>query len=112
MRFLGYDNPSDENTLSVQKIMLVQGTVGLIAGAPSSCITTTFDTIKTRLQVMGHENKSSIKQVAKDLMNEDGRKGFYRGFDSCFSWDKLGFKAIHIECYLFNMPYVANTIFI
>jgi len=36
------------------------------------------------LQVMGHENKSSIKQVAKDLINEDGWKGFYRGFGPRF----------------------------
>ncbi|MED6221949.1 hypothetical protein PIB30_059682 [Stylosanthes scabra] len=79
-KFLGHDNPSDGNTPSVQKIMLVQGTGGLIAGAASSCITTPFDTIKTRLQVTGHEHRSSIKQVAKDLMNEDGWKGFYRGF--------------------------------
>jgi len=33
---------------------------------------------------MGHENRISIKQVAKDLMNEDGWKGFYRGFGPRF----------------------------
>jgi len=33
---------------------------------------------------MGHENRSSIKQVAKDLINEDGWRGFYRGFGPRF----------------------------
>ncbi|ESW11431.1 hypothetical protein PHAVU_008G029300 [Phaseolus vulgaris] len=83
-RFLGHDTKYDEHIPSMQKIMLVQALGGIIAGASSSCITTPLDTIKTRLQVMGHENKSSIKQVAKDLMNEDGWKGFYRGFGPRF----------------------------
>ncbi|BAT83235.1 Carnitine/acylcarnitine translocase-like protein [Vigna angularis] len=83
-RFLGHDTKYDEHTPSLQKIMLVQAMGGIIAGASSSCITTPLDTIKTRLQVMGHENKMSIKQVAKDLINEDGWKGFYRGFGPRF----------------------------
>ncbi|XP_047162695.1 solute carrier family 25 member 44-like [Vigna umbellata] len=83
-RFLGHDTKYDEHTPSLQKIMLVQAMGGIIAGASSSCITTPLDTIKTRLQVMGHENKTSIKQVAKDLINEDGWKGFYRGFGPRF----------------------------
>lgn len=33
---------------------------------------------------MGHENRSSIKQVVKDLIHEDGWKGFYRGFGPRF----------------------------
>ncbi|XP_014497882.1 solute carrier family 25 member 44 isoform X1 [Vigna radiata var. radiata] len=83
-RFLGHDTKYDEHAPSLQKIMLVQAMGGIIAGASSSCITTPLDTIKTRLQVMGHENKTSIKQVAKDLINEDGWKGFYRGFGPRF----------------------------
>ncbi|KAG5016726.1 hypothetical protein JHK85_022862 [Glycine max] len=83
-RFLDHGAKYDEVAPSMQKIMLVQATGGIIAGATSSCITTPLDTIKTRLQVMGHENRSSIKQVAKDLINEDGWRGFYRGFGPRF----------------------------
>nr|AFK36496.1 unknown [Medicago truncatula] len=64
--------------------MLVQAAGGIIAGATASCITTPLDTIKTRLQVMGNDNRSSIKQVAKDLIKEDGWKGLYRGFGPRF----------------------------
>jgi len=33
---------------------------------------------------MGNDNRSSIKQVAKDLIKEDGWKGLYRGFGPRF----------------------------
>lgn len=33
---------------------------------------------------MGHEKRTSVKQVVKDLINEDGWKGFYRGFGPRF----------------------------
>ncbi|XP_028764819.1 solute carrier family 25 member 44 [Neltuma alba] len=82
-RFLGYAE-NKEGKPGVQKIVLVQATGGIIAGATASCITTPLDTIKTRLQVMGHENKSSVKQVVKDLINEDGWKGLYRGLGPRF----------------------------
>lgn len=41
----------DDAVPSQSKIVLVQATGGLIAGATASCITTPLDTIKTRLQV-------------------------------------------------------------
>lgn len=82
-RFLD-QGAENEGPPSVQKIMLVQATGGIIAGAAASCITNPLDTIKTRLQVMGHENRSSIKQVVKDLIHEDGWKGFYRGLGPRF----------------------------
>lgn len=50
-RFLDQGAKHDEGTPSVLKIMLVQAAGGVIAGATASCITTPFDTIKTRLQV-------------------------------------------------------------
>ncbi|XP_004491890.1 uncharacterized protein [Cicer arietinum] len=75
---------NDGDTPSVQKIVLVQAAGGIIAGASASCITTPLDTIKTRLQVMGHDSRSSIKQVTKDLISEDGWKGLYRGFGPRF----------------------------
>ncbi|CAI8591940.1 unnamed protein product [Vicia faba] len=83
-RFLDQGAKPDEGTPSVLKIVLVQAAGGIIAGATASCITTPFDTIKTRLQVMGLENKSSIKQVTKDLIKQDGWKGLYRGFGPRF----------------------------
>lgn len=49
-RFLD-QGAENEGPPSVQKIMLVQATGGIIAGAAASCITNPLDTIKTRLQV-------------------------------------------------------------
>lgn len=83
-RLLDQGGKYDEASPSVQKIMLVQAAGGIIAGATASCITTPLDTIKTRLQVMGNDNRSSIKQVAKDLIKEDGWQGLYRGFGPRF----------------------------
>lgn len=83
-RHLDQGGKYDEASPSVQKIMLVQAAGGIIAGATASCITTPLDTIKTRLQVVGNDNRSSIKQVAKDLIKEDGWKGLYRGFGPRF----------------------------
>ncbi|KAI9120375.1 hypothetical protein K1719_007408 [Acacia pycnantha] len=83
-RFLERSAENKEGKPSVSKIVLVQATGGIIAGATASCITTPLDTIKTRLQVMGHENKSSVKQVVKELIKEDGWKGLYRGLGPRF----------------------------
>ncbi|XP_061355149.1 uncharacterized protein LOC133299681 isoform X1 [Gastrolobium bilobum] len=83
-RFLGDGVEYKEGTPSLPKIILVQATGGIIAGATASCITTPLDTIKTRLQVMGLEKRSSVKQVVKDLINEDGWKGLYRGLGPRF----------------------------
>ncbi|XP_019456598.1 PREDICTED: solute carrier family 25 member 44-like [Lupinus angustifolius] len=82
-RFLGHGAEYDKGTPSLPEILFVQGAGGIIAGASSSCVTTPLDTIKTRLQVMSHE-KGTVKQVVKDLINEDGWKGFYRGFGPRF----------------------------
>ncbi|XP_058744795.1 mitochondrial glycine transporter-like [Vicia villosa] len=71
-RFLEDDVKSEEATPSMPKIVLVQAGGGVIAGATASCITTPLDTIKTRLQVVGHGKKISIKQVVKELISEDG----------------------------------------
>ncbi|KAH9740402.1 mitochondrial substrate carrier family protein [Citrus sinensis] len=49
-RFLGHGTGIDDAVPSQSKIVLVQATGGLIAGATASCITTPLDTIKTRLQ--------------------------------------------------------------
>lgn len=83
-RFLEDDAKSEKGTPSLPKIVLVQAAGGIIAGATASCITTPLDTIKTRLQVMGHGKKSSVKQVVKELISEDGWKGVYRGLGPRF----------------------------
>ncbi|MED6180114.1 hypothetical protein PIB30_007271 [Stylosanthes scabra] len=83
-RALGHSVEHEEGTPSLPKIVLVQATGGIIAGATASCITTPLDTIKTRLQVMGHEKRTSVKQVVRDLVSEDGWKGLYRGLGPRF----------------------------
>lgn len=86
-RFLGYGGDSEVAAPrpSQSKIVLVQACGGIIAGATASLITTPLDTIKTRLQVMGHqENRPSARQVVKNLIAEDGWKGFYRGLGPRF----------------------------
>lgn len=50
-RLLGHGNDK-ENVPSQSKIVCVQATGGIIAGAVASCVTTPLDTIKTRLQVL------------------------------------------------------------
>nr|TKS00553.1 hypothetical protein D5086_0000181840 [Populus alba] len=56
----------------------------LSRGATASCITTPLDTIKTRLQVMSLERRSSARQVVKSLIKDDGWTGFYRGLGPRF----------------------------
>lgn len=51
LRLLGHGTEVTDAAPSQQKIVLVQATGGIIAGATASCITTPLDTIKTRLQV-------------------------------------------------------------
>ncbi|XP_010525125.1 PREDICTED: solute carrier family 25 member 44 [Tarenaya hassleriana] len=84
-RFLGYGGESEVAAPSQSKIVLVQACGGIIAGATASSITTPLDTIKTRLQVMGHqEERLSARQVVKNLIAEDGWKGLYRGLGPRF----------------------------
>lgn len=67
-------------------IVSVQAAGGMIAGAASSVVTTPLDTIKTRLQVMETKGgqKPTIVGTVKQLINEDGWKGFYRGLGPRF----------------------------
>lgn len=71
-------------TPSQLTIMSVQAFGGIIAGATASLITTPLDTIKTRLQVMGHEKRPSARGVVEKLIADDGWKGFYRGLGPRF----------------------------
>ncbi|KAF5958491.1 hypothetical protein HYC85_005716 [Camellia sinensis] len=77
--FLGHDTERKKSAPSQWTIVGVQAAGGIFAGATASCITTPLDTIKTRLQVMGHEKRHTIRQVVKGLVVDDGWKGLYRG---------------------------------
>ncbi|KAF5791919.1 putative mitochondrial carrier protein [Helianthus annuus] len=81
---LGHGSDGNGSVPSQGTVVLVQGAGGIFAGAASSFITTPLDTIKTRLQVMKHENRPSTRQVIKALIAEDGWKGFYRGIGPRF----------------------------
>ncbi|KAA8547890.1 hypothetical protein F0562_004319 [Nyssa sinensis] len=83
-RLLGNVADNEESAPSQQTIVLAQAAGGIIAGATASCITTPLDTIKTRLQVMGHEKRHTLRQVVKGLIIDDGWKGLYRGLGPRF----------------------------
>lgn len=83
-RLLGYSGDREEAAPSQSTIVLVQGAGGIVAGATASCITTPLDTIKTRLQVIRHENRKTARQVVKDLIKDEGWKGLYRGLGPRF----------------------------
>ncbi|XP_072952376.1 uncharacterized protein [Typha angustifolia] len=82
-RLLGHSRDS-EDVPSQWKIVGVQATGGVIAGAVASCITTPIDTIKTRLQVMDNQKRQNAREVVKRLIAEDGWKGLYRGLGPRF----------------------------
>ncbi|KAL4581959.1 hypothetical protein LXL04_006493 [Taraxacum kok-saghyz] len=82
---LGHGNEGNVSVLPSQgTVVMVQGAGGIFAGAAASCVTTPLDTIKTRLQVMGHDVRPSARQVIKSLIADDGWKGFYRGIGPRF----------------------------
>lgn len=83
-RLLGHGTESEVPSPSESTLILVQGAGGIIAGATASCITTPLDTIKTRLQVMGHEKRPTTRQVVRRLISDDGWQGFYRGLGPRF----------------------------
>ncbi|XP_065006899.1 uncharacterized protein LOC103978919 isoform X1 [Musa acuminata AAA Group] len=83
-RSLGYQNDAEKKPSQLE-LVTVQATAGTLAGACSSIITTPIDTIKTRLQVMnGYVGRPSVTKTMKRLVEEDGWRGFYRGFGPRF----------------------------
>ncbi|KAH7852381.1 hypothetical protein Vadar_024202 [Vaccinium darrowii] len=82
--FLGHDSVHEKAAPSQWTIVGVQAAGGIFAGATASCITTPLDTIKTRLQVMGHEKRHTVRQVVKGLVVDDGWTGLYRGLGPRF----------------------------
>uniref|UniRef100_A0A164VX08 Mitochondrial carrier protein n=1 Tax=Daucus carota subsp. sativus TaxID=79200 RepID=A0A164VX08_DAUCS len=105
-RLLGHGTESEEPSPSESTLVLVQGAGGIIAGAAASCITTPLDTIKTRLQVMGHEKRPTTRQVVRRLIADDGWQGFYRGlgprFFSMSAWGTsmiLAYEFLSIDCF-------------
>lgn len=83
-RFLSNGTENKEPLFGQWTVMLVQAGGGVAAGAVASCVTTPLDTIKTRLQVLGHEKRQTARQVVKNLIVEDGWKGLYRGLGPRF----------------------------
>ncbi|XP_057476022.1 uncharacterized protein LOC130764009 isoform X1 [Actinidia eriantha] len=84
-RSLDYGD-NTENKPSHMEMVTVQATAGMLAGACSSVITTPLDTVKTRLQVMDDYGvgRPSVMKTTKTLLQEDGWRGFYRGFGPRF----------------------------
>lgn len=86
LKSLGYGKIDNGQSPNQGLLVTVQAVGGVMSGAASSVITTPLDTIKTRLQVMekkeGHT--PTITGTVKQLVNEDGWKGFYRGLGPRF----------------------------
>ncbi|GLJ32764.1 hypothetical protein SUGI_0659810 [Cryptomeria japonica] len=85
-RGLGYGEDQEKKSPTHGNIVLVQATAGTLAGAAQTVLTTPLDTIKTRLQVMDNygEGRPSVMKTTRQLLKEDGWKGFYRGFGPRF----------------------------
>ncbi|GKV16974.1 hypothetical protein SLEP1_g27534 [Rubroshorea leprosula] len=111
--FLSKDNDLEKGPPSQTTIVGVQGAGGIIAGAAASCITTPLDTIKTRLQVMGHEKRPSTTQVVKSLIADDGWIGLYRGLGPrFFSMSAWGTSMILAYEYLSKDTFLSCKIFL
>jgi solute carrier family 25 protein 44 len=82
---LGYRSNNDSNIAAPPSSAVVVGVQGLsaaCAGGVSALVTTPFDTIKTRLQVLGNEEgvrQPTVKQTVQTLVKEGGWKACYRG---------------------------------
>ncbi|XP_073154812.1 uncharacterized protein [Henckelia pumila] len=68
IRLLGHVDEPAGAAPSEGKIAMVQAAGGIFAGSTASCIATPLDTIKTRLQVMGHEKKTTVREVVKKFV--------------------------------------------
>ncbi|CAD5197315.1 unnamed protein product [Musa acuminata subsp. malaccensis] len=83
-RSLGYGNDVERKPSQLQ-LVTVQATAGTLASACSSVITTPIDTVKTRLQVMNdYAGRPSVMKTTRRLLEDDGWRGFYRGFGPRF----------------------------
>ncbi|KAJ0043762.1 hypothetical protein Pint_18975 [Pistacia integerrima] len=112
-RLLGHGKDLEKAPPSHGTIALVQATGGIIAGATASCITTPLDTIKTRLQVMGHDKRPSTVHVVKNLIAEDGWLGLYRGlgprFFSMSAWGTsmiLAYEYLSMDFFLSGVAFI------
>ncbi|KAL6551622.1 hypothetical protein OROGR_007776 [Orobanche gracilis] len=83
-RLLHHGTEGDRGATSEGKIVLVQASGAIFAGATASCISTPLDTVKTRLQVIGHGKRPTARQVVKKLIADDGWSGLYRGLGPRF----------------------------
>jgi len=66
--------------MEVSSAVPADTTVGPIAGvAGSAVITNPADVIKTRLQVTPYSEELTGRQLAKELIREEGYRGFFKG---------------------------------
>ncbi|GER45287.1 mitochondrial substrate carrier family protein [Striga asiatica] len=82
--FLHHGTEGDGAKVSEGKIVAVQAAGSIFAGAMASCISTPLDTVKTRLQVIGHGKRPRAREVVRNLIADDGWTGLYRGLGPRF----------------------------
>eukprot|EP00884_Botryococcus_braunii_P021323 jgi/Botrbrau1/7875/Bobra.9_2s0051.1 len=64
------------------QVLGVQTAAGALAGMTSTVLTTPLDVVKTRLQVADRKEggqRPTVRSVARQLVAEDGPRGFFRG---------------------------------
>lgn len=79
---LGYHGSNGELCVPSSAMLVgVQGVSAACAGGVAALVTTPFDTIKTRLQVLEVDGgrRPTVGQTLKTLVNEGGWKACYRG---------------------------------
>ncbi|XP_073119216.1 uncharacterized protein [Henckelia pumila] len=109
-RLLGHIDEPAGAAPSEGKIVMVQAAGGIFAGSTASCITTPLDTIKTRLQVMGHEKKPTVREVVKNLFADGGVAGFCRGLGPRFFMCLISLNMFFLILYfLDHSPPPVNT---
>ncbi len=94
---LGYRSNNGSDIAAPPSSAVVVGVQGLsaaCAGGVSALVTTPFDTIKTRLQVLGNEEgvrQPTVKQTVQTLVKEGGWKACYRGLGA--RWASMSMSA-------------------
>jgi solute carrier family 25 protein 44 len=94
---LGYRSNNGSDIAAPPSSAVVVGVQGLsaaCAGGVSALVTTPFDTIKTRLQVLGNEEgvrQPTVKQTVQTLVKEGGWKACYRGLGA--RWASMSLSA-------------------
>jgi solute carrier family 25 protein 44 len=96
---LGYKGGNNDSQIAAAAppssgvVVLVQGLSAASAGGISALVTTPFDTIKTRLQVLGNDGTKppTVMQTVQTLVKEGGWKACYRGLGA--RWASMSLSA-------------------